>query len=129
MNPGDNSRKKFRDGLRRRGLLPPDTSDSEPGSDSNTSNLSPDDPIFDGARDSDDTHDWNPELKRQLKHFRVSLMMLSSRSFMSRRSKERAQMWLDIKGNNNFRTLCYGGRSAAKRAGGGRPKKKQMPQI
>ena len=78
MNPGDNSRKKFRDGLRRRGLLPPDTSDSEPGSDSNTSNLSPDDPIFDGCRDSDDTHDWNPELKRQLKHFRVSLMMSSS---------------------------------------------------
>ena len=78
MNPGDNSRKKFRDGLRRRGLLPPDTSDSEPGSDSNTSNLSPDDPIFDGARDSDDTHDWNPELKRQLKHFRVSLMKSSS---------------------------------------------------
>ena len=73
-NPGDNSRKKFRDGLRRRGLLPPDTSDSEPGSDSNTSNLSPDDPIFDGARDSDDTHDWNPELKKQLKHFRVILI-------------------------------------------------------
>ena len=109
--------------------MPEDTSGSESGSDSDASNLSPDDPIFDGCRDSDDTHDWNPELKRQLKHFRVSLMMLSSRSFMSRRSKERAEMWLDIKGNNNFRTLCYGGRSAVKRAGGGRPKKKRMPQI
>ena len=51
---------------------------SESGSESDSSNLSPDDPIFDGCRDSDDTFDWNPEIKRQLKSHRVSHYIMYS---------------------------------------------------
>ena len=70
QNPGDNRRKQFRDRLRKSGLLQVESSES--GSESDPSNLSPDDPIFDGCRDSDDTYDWNPEVKRKLKSYRAS---------------------------------------------------------
>ena len=56
-----------------------DTSESGSGSDSDSSNLSPDDPIFEGCRDSDVTHDWNPEVKMQLRSHRVSHQFIKVR--------------------------------------------------
>ena len=68
-NPGDRAREEFRESLRKDGFLLDDTSDSE--GDSDAVNLSPEDVLFDGCRDSDFTHEWDLDFKRRLKSYRV----------------------------------------------------------
>ena len=55
---------------------------SGPECDSAASNLSPEDVLFDGLMKSDFTHEWDRDLKRRLRSYRVSECLSTSHGFL-----------------------------------------------